>query len=217
MQNLTNLFLNKFGFNPTSFRAGRFGLSNYTIHFLQKLGYIVDSSVVPYTQWKDGGGYVEFFGAQTEPYFPDFDKIKEPGNSSILEIPITSGKTWYSYLPNKILKTVPQNRKFWRFPRFIFKNKFVPVILRPTFKTGTFENLKSLIDFYIRRNKNKNVFLVMMFHNVDFVPGCSPYAQNEHELSIFLSRLKNILEYVKGLSAEFITLSQVKDIFIQSS
>jgi len=38
LKNLTDLFINKFGHRPTSFRAGRFGAGNNTISALENLG-----------------------------------------------------------------------------------------------------------------------------------------------------------------------------------
>jgi len=47
MRNLTTLFRQQMGYNPVSFRAGRFGVSKHTFSCLSSLGYTHDSSVVP--------------------------------------------------------------------------------------------------------------------------------------------------------------------------
>lgn len=77
IKNLTTLFKEKFGYDPTSFRAGRFGIGKNTLPILADLGYTIDSSVAPYCMWKDKGGFIEFFGVPTQPYHPDINDPKK--------------------------------------------------------------------------------------------------------------------------------------------
>ncbi|MCS6966263.1 MAG: hypothetical protein NZ473_05815, partial [Candidatus Kapabacteria bacterium] len=51
LQRLTELFRERFGESPRSFRAGRYGISARTIQMLEALGYVADSSVTPYKWW----------------------------------------------------------------------------------------------------------------------------------------------------------------------
>jgi len=213
LKNLTALFEEKFGYRPTSFRAGRFGIGENTLPILAELGYTVDSSVAPYCSWKDKGGFIEFFGAPTQPYHPDATNPKKKGKLPILEVPVTVGKTWYEYIPKSLLNSVPKYPRLWSIPQIIFKEQFKPIFLRPTFQLGTFENMKSLILSQIKKNQPHDVFLVMLVHNVDFVPGCSPYAQTESESQKFLNRLSDILRFVQSIPVKFITLSEVRNCF----
>ena len=57
----------------------------------------------------------------------------------------------------------------------------------------------------------------MMFHNIDFLPGCSPYAQTESEANVFLQRLSDILRFLKGIPAQFINLGEVYNYFQNNS
>lgn len=213
LKNLTILFEEKFGDKPCSFRAGRFGIGKHSLSILSEMGYIVDSSVTPYCIWNDKGGYAEFFGAPTQPYYPDKTNPKKRGDLPILEVPITIGKTWYEFIPGTLLSTIPKYPWLWALPHKIFKKQFKPVFLRPTFSSGTFENMRSLILSQIERNQHQNVFLVMVFHDVDFVPGCSPYAQTESEVNEFSQRLSDILQFVQSTPVQFITLSEVRNCY----
>lgn len=65
----------------------------------------------------------------------------------------------------------------------------------------------------LNRFNNGNVFFVMMFHNVDIVPGCSPYAQNENDAKLFLRRLTQTLEFAQQHRAHFVLLSEIRDLF----
>ena len=53
LENLTRLFEEQFSYRPVSFRAGRFGAGVQTIDALEKLGYLVDSSVTPHILWSE--------------------------------------------------------------------------------------------------------------------------------------------------------------------
>ena len=209
LKNLTILFEEKFGDKPRSFRAGRFGIGKHSLSILSELGYIVDSSVTPYCIWNDKGGYAEFFGAPTQPYYPDKTNPKKRGSLPILEVPITIGKTWYEFIPETLLSTIPKYPWLWALPHKLLKQRFKPVFLRPTFSSGTFENMSSLILSQIKKNQHQNLFLVMVFHNVDFVPGCSPYAQTESEVEEFSQRLSDILRFLQSKQVQFNTLSEI--------
>ena len=87
---------------------------------------IIDSSIAPYCRWSDKGGYIDFFGVPTQPYYPDINGFKKKGNLSILEVPVTVGNTWYEYFPKSILKTVPKYPSLWALPKKIFRNQFKP-------------------------------------------------------------------------------------------
>ncbi len=211
LKNLTKIFRDQFGFQPTSFRAGRFGMSRHTLSILAELGYKVDSSVAPFTQWNDNGGKIHFFGTPTQPYYPDEKDFRKQGNLPILEAPLTIGNCWYEFLPKFILRSVPYYSKIWGFlqKHLGLKEQFKPLWLRPTLKASTEENMKKLILHNIHQSNTPDVFLVMMFHNVDFLPGCSPYAQTEKEAKHFFRRLEDILVFTKQLPVEFITLSEI--------
>jgi phosphopantetheinyl transferase (holo-ACP synthase) len=53
IKNITELFKRQFGYQPVSFRAGRFAAKEDTFRSLAKLGYKVDTSVTPYLCWND--------------------------------------------------------------------------------------------------------------------------------------------------------------------
>ena len=213
LKNLTKLFIEKFGYCPSSFRAGRFGIGKKSLSILSDIGYSVDSSVAPYCQWKDKGGNISFFGSPIQPYFPDANDFLNNGNLPILEVPVTIGRTWWEYFPQVVLRTVPKYPLLWGVPiKYLkLKKKFKPKWLRPTW--SSFKEMRELINTYLQKNSSKPVVLVMMFHNVEVISGCSPGAQNESEVEIILSRLKNILHFAQKIQAKFITLSEIRNIY----
>lgn len=87
LKNLTDKFIELFGYPPLSFRAGRFGARGWTIDCLQQLGYTHDSSVTPFRNWHD---IVDFSkpGSLT-PYHPSLDDICQSGDATLIEVPVS--------------------------------------------------------------------------------------------------------------------------------
>ncbi len=95
MKNITNLFREKFGYSPVSFRAGRFSARKNTLVCLEKLGYKVDTSVTPHINWNDETREqpVDYRNANEQPYF----------DGKILEIPISITQQKRLLLKNKTI------------------------------------------------------------------------------------------------------------------
>lgn len=89
---LTEAVQARFGAAPKSFRAGRFALSGATLQAIERRGYAVDASVLPYRDGRGDGG-VDTRLAPDVPYFPDRQRPARRGRSPILEVPVTVGPT----------------------------------------------------------------------------------------------------------------------------
>lgn len=101
LKNLTEKFVDLFGFAPKSFRAGRFGARGWTLECLEKLGYSHDTSVTPFRNWYD---IVDFSKpGSLSPYYPSKENICISGNSKILEVPvsITPDLQWLRPTPRR--------------------------------------------------------------------------------------------------------------------
>jgi len=89
---LTDAARARFDQAPTSFRAGRFALSGPTLQAIERRGYAVDASVLPYLDGRAYGG-VDTRDAPDVPYFPDRQRPARRGRSPVLEVPVTVGPT----------------------------------------------------------------------------------------------------------------------------
>jgi len=203
LENLTKLFSEKFGFNPVSFRAGRFGLGSETFNNLKKLGYKVDSSVTPFLKWKDEWVDANYINSHYQPYFTSKDR------DGILEVPVTVLNSDLINSPGFVRYVISKFPRLLRVFKKLRLNKSETLMFRPPVPSMTIEKLRSIVDFYDELLKGSNVFLVMMFHNVDLVPGCSPYCDNLPEQSEYLKRLEEIFGYLNERNYESITLSDV--------
>ena len=87
LKNLTDWFVDLFGYQPKSFRAGRFGARGWTINCLQQLGYTHDSSVTPFRNWHDIADFSK--PESITPYYPSTDNICCLGEAKVLEVPVS--------------------------------------------------------------------------------------------------------------------------------
>jgi hypothetical protein len=183
IKNLTELIENKMGVRPVSYRAARYGADLDTIKALEKLGYKVDSSVTPDTDWRSYGG-PDHSRAPKQPYFVSQTDYYSTGDSTILEIPITVSGKRLPFLPNR-----------WMFYRW----------LRPTHMTA-FE-MKSLVAEFAK--KYSSPVLNMMFHSMEVIPGKTPFVRTKLGQKMYLSRLNSTLRYMakKGFTNK--TLAEI--------
>jgi hypothetical protein len=193
---LTDLFIRAFGHQPQSFRAGRFGIGPASIPILESLGYVVESSVTPHMDWTSSGAPgLAFQGAPTQPYRPDPDEPGRPGAASILEVPVTIRRRLLNALPGIGSRVDPR----W---------------LRPT--RGTARGLVRVAEDEIaearRSAPDRPVILNAMFHNVEVVPGTSPYASNEEEARGILDRLRALLSFARHAGIAVVGLGDVPEI-----
>src|SRR5690242_9803797 len=86
---LTNAIGSAVGERPVSYRSGRFGFSATHVPALERLGYLVESSVAPlfYEAHKQGPDFVE---APLRPYFLAYDSATSAGSSAVLEVPVSA-------------------------------------------------------------------------------------------------------------------------------
>lgn len=197
LTNLTALFRTTFGKEPRSFRAGRFGIGPASIEILESLGYTVESSVTPFLDWsKKGSPGLSFRGAPTQPYRPDPARPGRPGRSRILEVPVT-------IRPRRMSGWMPGLDRLLE-PRW----------LRPTW--GSPSSLVELARDEIRAARanapRKPVVLNAMFHNVEVVPGMSPYAKNEREAEAILARLDGLLAFAEREGIRCIGLDDLSSV-----
>jgi hypothetical protein len=171
IKNFTDLIEKNLGVRPVSYRAARYGADLDTIKSLEKLGYKVDSSVTPQINWSSSGG-PDHSKAPHQPYFISPDNYYHPGNSKILEVPITISKKRFLLLPDK-----------WFFYRW----------LRPTHMT-VFE-MKLLVNKFLK--KYDEPVLNMMFHSMEIIPGKTPFVKTALAQKAYITKLEIIIAYLR--------------------
>jgi hypothetical protein len=203
---ITNLFRNKFGYSPLSFRAGRFSAGANTISSLQQLGYKVDTSVTPHVVWDDRTREqpVDFRKAPEQPYFikPGTILERDP-QGAILQVPVTvteAPAVWWKELKRTRFGTrgtIRRRRPLW---------------LRPVYASLQ-ECVRIAEEYFARYQHEEVVVLNMMFHNVEVMPGLSPYTRSEKDCQQYLGLLEDFFSYCRQHQVKGIKLSDVYELY----
>lgn len=162
----------RFGRKMLSHRAGRFAFNEIYARILVEHGYQVDGSVTPGISWEkspgdpNGKGGSDYSRFPHEAYFVDLEDISRPGNSSLLEVPVTIMRPHFSPLLQRIrslLQALPLGRRVarrlfpqqtWLYPKG--KNhRLLPPLLRAV--CG-----------------QERDFAEFMIHSSELMPGGSP-------------------------------------------
>lgn len=181
LENLTALFEKKFGYRPTSFRAGRYGANGHSLNALERLGYRVDTSATPYLAWEEPNARVDFRKSPEQPFFPKPNTIIEPGPlRSILEVPVT------------------MKPRLLRGPRWF----------RPWF--SSVEQMKNIVRYQLKKHRSeRQVVLNMMFHSMEIIPKATPYPQSNEDVLRFVDDMTTVLDWCGGMGVKFCGLSDL--------
>lgn len=196
LESLTASFRSAFGRAPRSFRAGRFGIGRETVPILEDLGYAVESSVTPFMDWAPNGAPgLAFLDAPTQPYHPDPREPGRPGASPMWEVPVTIRPNALGRLP-------------------LVGRRLEPRWLRPTRGTerGIVEVAKDEIAAAAAAAPARPVILTCMFHNVEVLPGTSPYAATESQAIALMGRLRALMDFAAREGIRTIGLSDVPEV-----
>jgi len=193
---LTDAIHDRFGQRPTSFRAGRYGLDICGANILRSLGYRVDSSVIPFTDYSDQGG-PDFLGAPCEPYYvgpDDLTSVGEPGG--LIEVPLSVGFSRPDFSRAQALRQAAMKPAL-KSMRAVGLLDRLGIARRIKFspEQSSSERLRQLVDACLARNAP---VMVMMFHSTSLVPGYSPYVKSIEKLEAFYRRLEQTFEYCLG-------------------
>ncbi|GGG60097.1 polysaccharide deacetylase family protein [Bizionia arctica] len=214
LENLTDLFKKTFGYQPLTFRAGRFGISKDSLQILQDLGYVVDSSVTPDMQWRNqvSGNVANFFGAPYQPYYPSIKDFRKKGTMDILQVPVTLINPKLSRLPLWLKRGIKLNKPYQHIMFNYGTNFTKPTWLRPTY--SNLKTMQNVTNKFIELSDNEDVFLCMMFHSNEFELDMSPYSLTKPALDKIMERLDSYLEWLNKTHNTFgIGLSEFKTVF----
>ena len=207
LTSITRIFEDKFNRKATSFRAGRFSAGANTMKALLELGYKVDTSVTPHINWNDATRErpVNFIDAPEQPYFIKDGTItgESAKKEGLLQVPVTIGLIKRNPLQELVASGMGMRRKInW--------NK--RVWLRPAF--AKLEDMKALINQYSHRYADREAIVFnMMFHNVEVLPGLSPYTLTQYACDLYKNDLENLFDFCNIHDIKGICLSDTYSLF----
>lgn len=188
---LTDAIEASVGRRPVSYRSGRFGFAAAHVTALERLGYLVESSVAPlfYEAHKNGPDFVE---APLTPYFLAYDSATRPGTSNLLEVPCSAALN--RRLPRRLQYLYARAPRPYMTKRVLRKLGVAHVRwLRPSY--SSLDDMNSLAADLAASNEP---VLNLLFHSSEAIVGGSPYNRTEAELSAFCDRLERFFEYAIG-------------------
>lgn len=204
LDRLTREVEDRFGFRPTIYKAGRYGVGANTAAILAELGYAIDTSVVPRTDFRIDEG-PDFRHCGGKPYWFGKDGAK------ILEIPLAAGFTgvlsglgWEGW--NRVNSPLGRRLKLTGISsRMRLLDR---VILTPEGITHT--EHRRLTRAMLRSGHRVFSFT---YHSPSLEPGCTPYVADARDLGVFLDRLDRYFDwFVNELGGRPATPYEVLDL-----
>jgi hypothetical protein len=212
LHTLTEGIVESFGRAPRSFRAARWGLSASMVGPLARQGYRVDCSVTPKTSWagRQNGSFSEgpdYRLAPARPYRLSGADVCRPGDSELLEIPMTvlytgpfmdeesSAARWFSRLPETPVKRL--------LDRAVFRTKWLRI--SPESRRGDW------LAIHRAATRSGLEVLEFMIHSSELSPGGSPLTPTERDTEAVFRCLEEMLGDYRALGVESCTLSELAD------
>ena len=189
-----------FGERPTVFRAGRYGFGPNTARVLAELGYRVDCSFVPHSDFSADGG-PSFVGKPDRPHWLDEGR-------GLLEIPLTVGFVGAAArLGNAVggLFGKPMAAR-WKVPAVLARTGLMDrVRLSPEGVSA--EDQCRLLAALARRGHR---LFSLTYHSPSLEPGHTPYVRDEADLAAFLATIEQVLTFFRDeLGGTFTTPTRV--------
>lgn len=184
---LTEAIDQAFGMPPVIYKAGRYGVGPATAGILEELGYRIDVSVVPYSDFNEDGG-------------PDFSRIDfQPvwigERSSLLELPLSCG---FCGMLRSLGPTL--------FPRVGGRagmRLHLPGVLA---RSGLLERIRLTpegVDLAANMRLARSLYeqgcriFSFTYHSPSLLPGMTPYVSSDRELAAFLERMDRFFGFFR--------------------
>lgn len=188
LAHLTRTIEDRFGFHPTVYKAGRYGVGAATTTTLEELAYEIDTSVVPETDLSPNQG-PDFSLCGARPYWF--------GNRGrLLEIPLSVGFAGLFASAGRRLhdRLVSAAGQRLHLAGLLARLRLIDRI------TLTPEGIKH----HEHRRLTKAMFdagqrvFSFTYHSPSLAPGNTPYVRNDAELQAFLDRFEAYFDYFFG-------------------
>jgi hypothetical protein len=186
---MTQLLRESFPAEIRSHRAGRWSFNEVYARTLAENGYRVDCSVTPRVSWQSNIGDPSQIGGTdyscfpNGPYWLDLDDISRPGNSTLLELPMT-----ISSLETRFARWIRESLG----PNDLVRRgvgRFYPSVawLRPN---GS--NLSHMRRILSQARLENRPCVEFMLHSSEFMPGGSPTFPSERSIERLYSDLETL-------------------------
>lgn len=189
---------------PTSFRMGRFNFGPKMFSVIDGLGIKVDSSIAPVRSEYGGPDHLT---APSDPYHPDSSDPAKPGQSRMLEVPVTI---------NPLVRRAGNILEKARCAGLIRNDRGMGILSKvlsiPVQPAWTSLNASKAGVVFHRMKGGR--FLTIFFHSSELAPGLNPLHPTEEAVQRFLIKLRRFFQWLmEKYDTRFITLSQAPHYF----
>ncbi|WP_156782061.1 polysaccharide deacetylase family protein [Acidihalobacter aeolianus] len=201
---LTNQIEKSFGSRPTIYKAGRYGVGESTYRILNKLGYQVDTSIVPHTDFSKIQG-PDFTSFPDQPFIASHDIIELPHTVDFLGILARVGPTLYPILSSKISKTLNLGSiaaKVHGLER-----------LRLSPEGHSLNDMKRQTRWALDQGHK---YFMLSYHSSTLLPGATNYVHDEKDRIRFLSKLDAYFDYfLNRCNGSTLSITEIKNALIK--
>lgn len=208
IRTLHNLIIRQFGVQPTSFRAGRWGYNDSVSQILERMGYIVDSSIMAFQSWEDYGG-LNYSDVTPHPFC--FERAVKAElyslrQSPLVEIPATVGFAQKNFpLYNRVWQLVGGRLGPTLRLRGILKRM---KILNKIWLSPEKSNSKEMISLTTTMLKQGYKIVNMFFHSTSLMAGFSPFVKTKNDEQEFFQRIEEYMNFVHHAGIGSATLTE---------
>jgi hypothetical protein len=183
---LTDAIAAAFGEHPTAYKAGRYGVGPGTTATMEQLGYLIDLSVVPHTDFRTASG-PDFTACPDRPYW--FGQ-----GGKLLEIPLTRGFSGHLAGAGPALNGIIDSPTGHRLHIGGVLSR-LGLLERATLTPEgvDFAAHRDLIRAMLRQGHR---IFTMTYHSPSLAVGHTPYVRSAADLTKFLDTIKRILALV---------------------
>lgn len=185
---ITQLLEDTFARKMVSHRAGRWAFNEIYAALLLEQGYQVDCSVTPKVNWQfirgapQGNGGTDYQRFPVEAYYIDPDDISKPGDSSLLEVPMT-----IQYRHSAFINAVKRG-----YDRLRGKQRSSSVHwLRPA---GN--NLASMKQVVRQTLAGGSDYVQYMLHSSEYMPAGSPTFKTADDIERLYDDLQQLFDWL---------------------
>lgn len=183
----------KFNITPVTFRAGRWGYNEKVAHALHKLGYWIDSSVSPFTDWGQYGG-PDFRLFPYHPYEFDLGNVSLPvPKGEMLQVPASVGYMQKNFDFSRALESSLSSKfcTLMHIKGILHRLRMLNrVWLSP--EHATYSQMVKLSE---NLSNNGVPILNFTFHSTSLMKGLSPFVKTKQDETEFFSTIDKFMSY----------------------
>lgn len=208
LEALTRTIETNFGKRPTIYKAGRYGIGPRTGETLDKLGYLVDTSIVPYTDFSaDHGPDFSMESPDLRPFQGQRNVMALPLSNAFAGMMRPCGRLFYPIIQKPFLRTL-------RVPGICARLGMLERIRLSPEGQGAKDHMRLV------RAMRRDGFSVFSYtyHSPSLAPGHTPYVRTKQDLDHFLGEMERFFDFFfNTLGGKSQTPLQIREDWLNSS